>query len=254
MAANEAIIRAAGQRYAPQKFDYSGYIKGLASVASFLVAKKKATTSRIDNISKISDDAIGNITDGNLGVKVEAAVQEQRDIAYQATKNMGGFHWTEKNKTAKAEYQKALTSIENIVKDNTNWNNLQGEIIKGVGNKTRNLLKKKQIEDKNILSKEIFYSIVKKMAKQLKESMKVYYEAGRKELAETEKSELKIIREYLPKQLSEQETLELIKTVITQISAKSISDIGKVMSLVMHQSGGKVDGGIANKIAKQLLQ
>lgn len=115
-------------------------------------------------------------------------------------------------------------------------------------------LKKKQIEDKNTLSEEIFYTIVKKMAKQLKESMEVYYEAGRKELAETEKSELKIIQEYLPKQLSEQETLELIKTVITQISANSISDIGKVMSLVMQQGGGKVDGGIANRIAKKLLQ
>jgi len=115
-------------------------------------------------------------------------------------------------------------------------------------------LKKKQIEDKNTLSEEIFYTIVKKMAKQLKESMEVYSEAGRKELAETEKSELKIIQEYLPKQLSEQETLELIKTAITQISANSISDIGKVMSLVMQQGGGKVDGGIANRLANQLLQ
>jgi hypothetical protein len=115
-------------------------------------------------------------------------------------------------------------------------------------------LKKKQIEDKNTLSEEIFYTIVKKMAKQLKESMEVYSEAGRKELAETEKSELKIIQEYLPKQLSEKETLELIKTAITQISANSISDIGKVMSLVMQQGGGKVDGAIANRIAKQLLQ
>ena len=115
-------------------------------------------------------------------------------------------------------------------------------------------LKKKQIEDKNTLSKEIFYNIVKKMAKQLKESMEVYREAGRKELAETEKSELKIIQVYLPKQLSEQETLELIKNVINQISAKSVSDIGKVMSLVMQQSGGKLDGGLANRIAKQLLQ
>ena len=136
MAANTTIIQAVGQRYAPQKFDYSGYIKGLASVASFLVEKKKIATSRVDNISKISDDAIGNITDNNLGVNVEAAVQEQRDLAYQATKNMGGFHWTDKNKTAKTEYQTALTNIENIVKDNTNWNNLQGEIIKSIGSKT----------------------------------------------------------------------------------------------------------------------
>ena len=115
-------------------------------------------------------------------------------------------------------------------------------------------LKKKQIEDKNILSEEIFYFVVKKMAKQLKESMEVYYQAGRKELAEKEKSELKIIQNYLPEQLSEEQTSELIKTIITQISAKSISDMGKVMSLVMQKSGGKVDGGIANRVAKKLLQ
>lgn len=115
-------------------------------------------------------------------------------------------------------------------------------------------LKKKQIENKNILSEEIFYSIVKKMAKQLKEAMNLYYEAGRKELAETEKAELEIIQNYLPKQFSQEETSELIKTIITQISAKSISDMGKVMLLVMRQGGGKVDGGIANRIAKQLLQ
>jgi uncharacterized protein YqeY len=115
-------------------------------------------------------------------------------------------------------------------------------------------LKKKQIENKNILSEEIFYSIVKKMAKQLKEAMNLYYEAGRKELAETEKAELEIIQNYLPEQFSQEETSELIKTIITQISAKSISDMGKVMLLVMRQGGGKVDGGIANRIAKQLLQ
>ena len=115
-------------------------------------------------------------------------------------------------------------------------------------------LKKKQIENKNIVSEEIFYSIVKKMAKQLKEAMNLYYEAGRKELAETEKAELEIIQNYLPEQFSQEETSELIKTIITQISAKSISDMGKVMLLVMQQGGGKVDGGIANRIAKQLLQ
>ena len=115
-------------------------------------------------------------------------------------------------------------------------------------------LKKKQIENKNILSEEIFYFIVKKMAKQLKEAMNLYYEAGRKELAETEKAELEIIQNYLPEQFSQEETSELIKTIITQISAKSISDMGKVMLLVMRQGGGKVDGGIANRIAKQLLQ
>ena len=55
-------------------------------------------------------------------------------------------------------------------------------------------------------------------------------------------------------QLSEEEILELIKNIISEISAKNISDIGKVIANVMKKGGGKVDGGIANRIAKELLQ
>ena len=74
------------------------------------------------------------------------------------------------------------------------------------------------------------------------------------ELAEKEKSELNIMEAYLPKQFSEEEISELIKNIISEISAKNISDIGKVMAIVMKKGGGKVDGGIANRIAKELLQ
>ena len=113
------------------------------------------------------------------------------------------------------------------------------------------LLKKVEIETKNPLSEDQFLVVVKKMVKQLKESVEVYSKAGRGELAEKEKSELKIIQVYLPEQLSEEKTIELVKEVISEISAESISDMGKVMSMVMQKSGGKVDGGIANRIAKE---
>ena len=115
-------------------------------------------------------------------------------------------------------------------------------------------LKKVEIETKNSLSKNQFFSVVKKMVKQLKESVEVYSKAGRGELAEKEKSELEIIQVYLPEQLSEEKTIKLVEEVISEISAESISDMGKVMSMVMQESGGKVDGGIANRIAKELLQ
>ena len=114
--------------------------------------------------------------------------------------------------------------------------------------------KKVEIETKNPLSEDQFFSVVKKMVKQLKESVEVYSKAGRGELAEKEKSELEIIQVYLPEQLSEEKTIELVKEVISEISAESISDMGRVMSMVMQKSGGKVDGGIANRIAKELLQ
>jgi len=115
-------------------------------------------------------------------------------------------------------------------------------------------LKKIEIEKKNPIEKHEYLSIVKKMVKQLKESIDVYNKAGRIELAEKEKSELNIMEAYLPKQFSEKEILELIKNIISEISAKNISDIGKVMAIVMKKGGGKVDGGIANRIAKELLQ
>ena len=115
-------------------------------------------------------------------------------------------------------------------------------------------LKKIEIEKKEPIAEPEYLSIVKKMVKQLKESIDVYSQAGRIELAEKEKSELSIIEAYLPKQFSEDEILELIKNIISEISAKNISDIGKVMAIVMKKGGGKVDGGIANRIAKELLQ
>ena len=115
-------------------------------------------------------------------------------------------------------------------------------------------LKKIEIEKKEPIAEPEYLSIVKKMVKQLKESIDVYSQAGRIELAEKEKSELSIIEDYLPKQFSEEEILELIKNIISEISAKNISDIGKVMAIVMKKGGGKVDGGIANRIAKELLQ
>ena len=115
-------------------------------------------------------------------------------------------------------------------------------------------LKKIEIEKKEPIAEPEYLSTVKKMVKQLKESIDVYSQAGRIELAEKEKSELSIIEAYLPKQFSEEEILELIKNIISEISAKNISDIGKVMAIVMKKGGGKVDGGIANRIAKELLQ
>lgn len=115
-------------------------------------------------------------------------------------------------------------------------------------------LKKIEIEKKEPIAEPEYLSIVKKMVKQLKESIDVYSQAGRIELAEKEKSELSIIEAYLPKQFSEKEISELIKNIISEISAKNISDIGKVMAIVMKKGGGKVDGGIANRIAKELLQ
>ena len=116
------------------------------------------------------------------------------------------------------------------------------------------MLKEKQIEKKEDINEDEYFSIIKRLVKQLKESADAYQKAGRLELYEKEVSELDILKEYLPEILSEEQTLDLVKMVIGQISANSPSHMGKVMSLIMQKSNGKVDGKIANKLVKELLQ
>ena len=115
-------------------------------------------------------------------------------------------------------------------------------------------LKEKQIEKKGDINEGEYFSIIKKLVKQLKESADAYQKAGRLELYKKEVSELDILEEYLPEILSEEQTLDLINKVISQTSASSLSDMGKVMSLIMNKSNGKVDGNIANRLVKELLQ
>ena len=115
-------------------------------------------------------------------------------------------------------------------------------------------LKEKQIEKKENINEDEYLSIIKRLVKQLKESADAYQKAGRSELYEKEVSELDILKEYLPEILSEQQTLDLVKKVIGQTSANSLLDMGKVMSLIMQKSNVKVDGKIANRLVKELLQ
>ena len=116
------------------------------------------------------------------------------------------------------------------------------------------VLKEKQIGKKDNINEEEYLSVIKRLVKQLKESSDAYQKAGRSEFYEKEISELNILNEYLPELLSEQQTLDLVKDVIDKISASDNSDIGEVMSFVMQKSNGRVDGKIANRLVKELLQ
>jgi len=116
------------------------------------------------------------------------------------------------------------------------------------------MLKEKQIEKKEKINEDAYFIVIKRLVKQLKESAEAYQKAGRLELYEKEASELDILKEYLPEILSENQTLDLVKAVIDQTSANSLLDMGKVMSVIMQKSNGRVDGKIANRLVKELLK
>ena len=115
-------------------------------------------------------------------------------------------------------------------------------------------LKDQQIKLRKDISDEEALKIIKTLVKQRKESAEIYSKAGREELAEKENFEISILDNYLPKLISEEDVLSLIKKIVGETNAKDLSDIGKVMPLVMQRGKGKVDGKIANRILRSLLE
>lgn len=115
-------------------------------------------------------------------------------------------------------------------------------------------LKDQQIKLRKDISDEEALKIIKTLVKQRKESAEIYSKAGREELAQKENFEISILDNYLPKLMSEEDVLSLIKKIVNETNAKDLSDIGKVMPLVMQRGEGKVDGKIANSILRSLLE
>ncbi len=115
-------------------------------------------------------------------------------------------------------------------------------------------LKDRQINTRQELTDNDCINVIKTLVKQRKEAAKMYEDAKRPKLAEKEKIELAILETYLPKMMTEQETRTLIEDVINETGAEGISDIGKVMPIVMQRGEGKVDGKNANIILRELLE
>ena len=115
-------------------------------------------------------------------------------------------------------------------------------------------LKDRQINTRKELTDNDCINVIKTLVKQRKEAAKMYEDAKRPKLAEKEKIELAILETYLPKMMTEQETRTLIEDVINETGAEGISDIGKVMPIVMQRGEGKVDGKNANIILRELLE
>lgn len=106
---------------------------------------------------------------------------------------------------------------------------------------------KKQAEDAELLA------MMQSMIKQRNESIKLYNEGNRPDLAQKEQAEIAVIEKFLPKQLSEAEMSEVIKGIITQTGSQSVKDMGKVMGTLRSQYAGQMDFGKASEIIKSLL-
>lgn len=116
-------------------------------------------------------------------------------------------------------------------------------------------IKQKEVDERVDLTEDdtTVLSILDKMVKERKESIKMYQDAGRTELADKEQFEIEVIQEFLPKALSEEEVDALINTAFEEVKPESIKQMGAVMGLLKPQLQGRADmGSVSQKIRARL--
>ena len=96
-------------------------------------------------------------------------------------------------------------------------------------------------------------ALLKKMQKQREESIQLYLKGNRIDLVQSEEDEIKIIKGFLPKQMDDDEIVNLVKEAIKLKDAKSIRDMGKVMSYLKEKYSSNMDFSKASKFLKETL-
>ncbi len=103
------------------------------------------------------------------------------------------------------------------------------------------------------ISPEEEIKILQKLVKQRKDSLEIYQQQNRADLAQEEEEEIEIIEKFLPKQLGADALKEALTKIIKDVGASSIADMGKVMSIATQHLAGQADGKKINSIARELL-
>ena len=143
-----------------------------------------------------------------------------------------------------------LQQIENDLKEALkNQDKIKSGVLRLLIAKCKNksIATGKPLEDSEVLK------VLQTAAKQHKESIKLYKQGNRSDLVDQETAELGVVEGYLPSMMTEDEIKAIVLSVIDKTGASSMADFGKVMPEVMKQGSGKIDGGVAQNILKELL-
>ncbi|MBP6623733.1 MAG: GatB/YqeY domain-containing protein [Chitinophagaceae bacterium] len=95
--------------------------------------------------------------------------------------------------------------------------------------------------------------ILQKLAKQRKDSLEVFVQQHREDLAQKEREELEVIEKFLPKAMDAEELKAILKEIIAAVGATSKADMGKVMGVASKQLAGQADGKTINAMVSELL-
>ena len=103
------------------------------------------------------------------------------------------------------------------------------------------------------ITAETELKLLQKLVKQRKDSLAIFEQQNRPDLAAKESEEIAVIEKFLPASLSEEEVKAAVQAIITQLGASGPQDLGKVMGIATKQLAGQTDGKVIAAIAKTLL-
>jgi len=109
-----------------------------------------------------------------------------------------------------------------------------------------------KIEKQHELTDEEELVVIRKQAKQRKDSIEAYGKAGRADMADSEKKELEILQEFLPPEMDESELIKLVDDAVSSTGAKSMADMGKVIGAVKAKAPSVEGGKIAELVKSKL--
>jgi hypothetical protein len=114
-------------------------------------------------------------------------------------------------------------------------------------------IQQKEIDTREKITEDGILTIIEKQVQLRKEAAEQYQAADRLELFEKENQEANILKLYLPEKLDDKVVVTIIENIITSVGAKTIQDMGQVMSALKNQSQGRIDMKLASTIVKNLL-
>ena len=112
--------------------------------------------------------------------------------------------------------------------------------------------KKIEVGEKE-LTDEVVMTLLQKMARKHKESIRQFSDGGREDLVEKEKKELEVVERYLPEEIQEEELTGIVQSSIDSLGASSMADMGNVMKEVISRVAGRADGSLISRIVKEKL-
>ena len=116
------------------------------------------------------------------------------------------------------------------------------------------VIKQIEIDRQTELNDAEVLEILQKQLKQRHESLTIFTENGRDDLANKEQFEIDIINEYMPKQMDDAELAALVNTEIAEQGATSMRDMGRVMGILKTKTAGRADPALISKLLKDALQ